>query len=739
MDEQVTRMTNVLTIVLDDTGFAQLGCFGSDIETPHLDALADDGLRYNRFHVTALCSPTRASLLTGRNHHRIGMGYLVDVPGQEPGYTAKIPPEAGTLAAVLKESGYSTMAVGKWHLAPRWENNPAGPYDRWPLGLGFERYYGFLGAETNQWTPALVRDNSCVEQPRSPEEGYHLSEDLADQAIAMIRDQQQNTPERPFFCYFATGAMHAPLQAPEEWVRRYEGRFDRGWDAWREEIIARQKRIGVVPTDAEPTERPPWVRPWDELDDAERRAAARGMEIFAAYLSYTDAQIGRVLDFLRDSGQLDDTLVLVLSDNGTSSEGGPDGSFNYHGLRSDPDANRDLTLDNVEEMAGHRAYLQYAWPWAWDGNTPFWLWKRFTALGGVRTPLIVHWPDGIAARGEVRDQFCHAVDLMPTVLDALGIAAPERLGGVEQMSLDGRSLVSSFGDPEAAAPRESQYFECAGSRSFYDQGWKIRTNHVGPTPPLERKLIPGSHDFDTDEWSLFHLDEDFAEATNLAGEHPDRLRRMVERWWTEAGRNNVLPLNDGYSGRAQAPRPAGHLQPARASYRPGDGAVSEFLHPVLADGFTMTAHLGAGADSASGVLFALGDWTQGMAWYLTGGRAVFSCVIANKEYRLAPAEDLTPGVEELTLAYRTEDGGGRFTLHEGDRLLGELEVALPLPVRWQIGGVGLQVGRDSGFPVSDDYAPPFALPSGVLTRLDVHSGQPEERWAEHAALAMATD
>lgn len=732
-------MTNVLTIVLDDTGFAQLGCFGSDIATPHLDALAGNGLRYNRFHVTALCSPTRASLLTGRNHHRVGMGYLVDVPGDTEGYTATIPPEAGTLPAVLRSAGYSTMAVGKWHLAPRWENNPAGPYNRWPLGLGFERYYGFLGAETNQFTPALVRDNSCVEPPRGPEEGYHLGEDLADQAIAMIRDQQQNTPDRPFFCYFATGAMHAPLQAPEEWVRRYEGKFDQGWDAWRADVVRRQQALGVVPADAEPTERPPWVRPWDELDAREQRAAARGMEVFAAYLSHTDAQIGRVLDYLRDIGRLDDTLVTVISDNGTSSEGGPDGSFNYHGSRSDPEANRDLTLDNVEEMAGPRAYLQYAWPWAWAGNTPFSLWKRFTALGGVRTPLIVHWPAGIAARGEVRDQFCHAIDLMPTVLDAVGVAVPDRLGGVDQMSLDGKSLLHTFDDDTASAPRDSQYFECAGSRAFYDQGWKIGTNHVGPTPVLERKLIPGSHDFQTDQWSLFHLDQDFAETRDLAAEHPERLRRMIESWWTEAGRNHVLPLNDGYSGRTQAERPASHRQPESASYRAGAGGVSEFMYPVLAEGFTMQAHVARGAGSSSGIIFALGDWTQGMAWYLLDGRQVFSCVIANVEYRLELPDPVSPDAVELGLAYREGGAGGTFTVHEGGVAQGELDLALPLPVRWQIGGVGLQVGHDSGFPVNDDYTPPFALPQGLLARLDVTSGAPDERWAEHAELAMVSD
>ncbi len=711
---------NVVVVVLDDTGYAQLGCFGSDIETPHLDSLADGGLRYNRFHVTALCSPTRASLLTGRNHHRVGMGYLIDFPGSDPGYTCRIPPAAGTLPQVLRGAGYSTFAVGKWHLAPRWEANPAGPYDRWPLGMGFERFYGFLSAETSQWTPSLVRDNSTVPVPRTPQEGYHLSEDLADQAIAMIRDQQQNTPNKPFFCYFATGAMHAPLQAPDDWVRHYEGRFDRGWDAWRDTILARQKQIGVVPSETDATPRPPWVRPWDELDPAERRAAARTMEIFAAYLSFTDAQIGRLLDFLRDIDELDNTIVMVVSDNGTSSEGGPDGSFNYYGM-SDPDKNRTLTLDKVDEMAGPRSYLHYAWPWAWAGNSPFWLWKRFTALGGVRTPLIVHWPGGIEARGEVRDQFCHAVDLMPTLLDAVGVAAPDRLNGVEQLGFDGASLLASFAEAQAPAPRDSQYFECVGSRSFYHQGWKIRTDHIGPTPRLERELIPGSHDYDLDRWSLFHLDEDYAEAHDLAHQYPEKVRRMVEMWWTEAGRNQVLPLSDSFTGRTQVERPPSHRQPAAMSYRPGPVAISEFMHPVLVDGFTMAAHLQVGPEVPEGVLCAIGDWTQGMAWYLQDGKVVLSCVIASAEFRAAGPAALAAGERRLDLDYTRSGQGGTFRLRCDGRIVAELEVALPLPSRWQVGGPGLHVGCDSGFPVDDGYLPPYALSPQVLRRLDVAS------------------
>ncbi|QIX26558.1 arylsulfatase [Nocardioides sp. JQ2195] len=713
---------NVVMIVLDDTGFAQLGCFGSDISTPNIDRLAGDGLRYNRFHVTALCSPTRASLLTGRNHHRVGMGYLTDIPTPDPGYTCAIPPAAGTLPAVLKQAGYSTFAAGKWHLAPRWEVNPAGPYDRWPLGLGFERYYGFLSAETSQRTPTLVRDNSYVPQPRTPDEGYHLMEDLTDEAIGFIRDQQQNTPERPFFLYYAASAMHAPIQAPEEWVRRYEGAFDQGWDEWRDAIVTRQKELGVVPEDADATPRPPWVRPWEELSEGERRVTARSMEIFAAYLSYTDAQIGRLIDHLRETDTLDNTIVMLISDNGTSAEGGPDGSFNYHGLHRDRAANRELTFANLDEMAGDHSYMQYAWPWAWAGNTPFWLWKRFTALGGVRTPLIVHWPDGVGTPGEVRDQFCHVSDLMPTVLEAAGVPVPERLNGVEQMSLDGASILDSFLAPEVAAPRETQYFECAGSRSLYHRGWKIRTDHVGPTPLLERELIPGSHEYDEDHWALFHLDTDYAETTDLSASHPELVREMVQMWWTEAGRNQVLPLNDGYTGRPQMERPAGHRQPARMSYRPGPGAVSEFMHPVLTEGFTMTAHLEVPDEPSNGIIAAIGDWTQGLAWYLRDGHMLVSANYAGVGHRTRSAVPLAPGRQEVRLTYRLREGGGTFALHQPGEDAVELDVDGPLPVRWQIGGPGLRIGFDAGFPVDDGYAPPYAMEPGVLQRVDVESG-----------------
>ena len=451
---------NVVVIVLDDLGFAQLGCFGGDVDTPVIDALAAGGLRYRSFHVTALCSPTRACVLTGRNHHAVGMGFLTDIPIGYPGYNGRIPRSAAALPRLLRDVGYSTFAVGKWHLTPRWEQSASGPFMRWPLGLGFERYYGFLNGDTNQWTPELVSDNGFVEAPATPEAGYHLTDDLADRAIRFVLDQQQATPGKPFFLYLAPGALHAPHQAPEPWIARFHGRYDEGWEAFRARAFARQQELGMIARAAALPARPEWIPPWSALGGDERRLYARMMEVFAGFLAHTDDAIGRVVGFLRDRGLLDDTLLLLISDNGASAEGGPLGSLNEHRFTHDlVDDPADL-IAHAAQLGGHRAYNHYAWGWAWAGNTPFRLWKRFAWLGGVRTPLIAHWPKGMAARGQVRNQFCHAIDLLPTILDAVGIAPPDEVDGVPQQQIDGASLRPTFDDADAPAPGARSTSRC---------------------------------------------------------------------------------------------------------------------------------------------------------------------------------------------------------------------------------------------------------------------------------------
>ncbi len=709
---------NVVVVVLDDLGFAQLGCFGSDIATPNIDVLATAGLRYNRFHVTALCSPTRACLLTGRNHHAVGMGFLTDIPIGFPGYNGRIPKSAGTLPRILRDAGYNTFAVGKWHLAPRWEQSASGPFERWPLGLGFERYYGFIAGDTNQWTPELIEDNHFVEPPRSPDDGYHLTEDLADRAIRYLRDQQQAAPGRPFFLYFATGAMHAPHQAPPDWIEPYRGRFDGGWEAWRERAFGRQLELGVVPANTVLTERPSWVRDWASVPAEEQRLFARQMEVFAGFLAHTDHQIGRLVQFLREIDALDDTLFVLLSDNGTSAEGGPIGSLNEHRFTHDMVDDLADSLARIDDLGGFRAYNHYAWGWAWAGNTPLRLWKRYTWLGGVRTPLVVHWPAGLGDANGVRNQFCHAVDIMPTVLDAARITAPDRIDGIDQQPIDGASLAPTFAGADAPSPRTTQYFEMLGSRAVYHDGWKATTDHVGNQLSVERAALEGSHDFDQDRWCLFDLDADFSEARDVAGEHPERVRSLTDLWWAEAGRNQVLPLDDSFLGRVIAMEPSPQPPRHRSVYRPGGGPISEDAAPSLGGGFRLYAEIEApDAPAAEGIVCALGDWNNGWALYLLDGRPVVVFNLFSTPYRFAASERVPSGPCRLGIEYARAGGvGGQVALLIDEERVLEDTLPRDLPFRWQIGGAGLLLGRDRGFPVCDDYRPPFPF-SGVLHRV----------------------
>ena len=573
---------NVLMIVLDDVGFAQLGCYGAPIATPNVDRLASDGLRYQRFHVTAICSATRAALLSGRNHHAVGVGMTMETPLGFPGYSGRIPLSAALLPRILRDAGYNTFAIGKWHLCPKGEYSASGPMDRWPLGMGFQRYYGFLGAETNQWAPELCRDNSFVDPPCRPEQGYHLTEDLTTEAIRMLRDQRQATPSKPWFCYFAPGAAHAPHQVPASWSDAYRGRFDSGWESLRRQTFDRQLRLGVVPEGTVLTDRPTWVPDWSDLSPQVRNLYARYMEVFAGFMTHTDAQIGRLLDYLERSGESSRTLVLLLSDNGASAEGTATGTLNESTAWLARPESVEEALARIDDIGGWRAFNHYPWGWAWAGNTPLQLWKRYSWLGGVRTPLIVRWPGLVPDPGSFRRQFCHAVDVFPTVLDALGIDPPTVVDGVEQQRIDGRSLVPTMAKPEATDPRPTQYFEMHGSRSIYHDGWKATTDHVSPLFQ-ERAWITGSANFEDDHWALFNLEEDFAEARDISTQHPDRLQDLQNLWWSEARRNQVLPMFDAVAALA-AMHPAEYPPPLEASYEPDSGPVYEGALPPLAGG-----------------------------------------------------------------------------------------------------------------------------------------------------------
>ena len=711
---------NVVVIVLDDTGFAQLGCYGSDIATPHIDALAGRGVQLTNFHTTAICSPTRACLLTGRNHHRVGMGMLPDLPMAFPGYTARIPDEAGTLAQVLRAEGYATFAVGKWHLTPRDERGPSGPYDRWPIAKGFEHHYGFLGGDANHWAPELVRDHTFVDPPRTPEEGYHLSEDLADEAIARLRELRRNQPQRPFLLWLALGASHAPHHVAPEWSDPYRGRFDDGWEAWRRRVLARQVERGIVAADAEVPPLPDHVPDWDALPEEERRLYARMMEVYAGFLTHADAQIGRVLDALEQLGERDDTIVVLVSDNGSSGEAGPHGSVSEYRFAQGRGEDLELNLRRIDDLGGVRLYNHYPWGWAEAGNTPARRFKRYTFEGGVRDPCIVSWPAGLPADGGLRQQYCHAIDVMPTVLDLLGVEPPEVLGGVAQMSLDGVSMRAVLDDAGAADPRRSQYYECWGSRAMYEDGWKVVTDHVNQLTATEHELIEGSDDFAADRWLLFDTRADPAECRDLAAEHPELRDRLVARWYEEAERNGVLPLSDNVLDRLNhlfLPWPSGS---ARVELLPGERVFEDNV-PGLSAGFTATAHLGrALAAGTAGVLAEQGDYNGGWAWYADGERL---CVVVTfvSEYETHLEVDLPVGATQLRLSGRPIDAVMELELEADGRTLGEVRLPHPWPGLWSPNSSAtLLAGIGRPLPVCDGYDPRRAF-DGQLERLVVES------------------
>ncbi len=698
---------NVVVIVLDDLGFGQLGCFGSDIDTPNIDRLAAGGLRYNRFHVTALCSPTRASLLTGRNHHAVGMGFLADIPLAFPGYTARIPKTAAPLPRILRDAGYSTFAVGKWHLVPRGERSPAGPFDRWPLGMGFDRFYGFLQGDTNQWTPNLVSDNHYVDPPARPDDGYHLTEDLAKTAIRLVHDQRYAAPGKPFLLYFALGAMHAPHHVPTEWVAPYQGRFDVGWDRWREEVFARQLDIGVVPPGTVLTERPPWVTAWADLSPNARRMHARAHEVYAGFLTHTDAQIGCLVAALDRIGALENTVILLLSDNGASAEGGQHGTFNEHRFSSRLPETVEGNVARLDEWGGFRSYNHYSWGWAWAGNTPFRLWKRYTWLGGVRTPLVVHWPAGIGARGAIRSQFCHVADLAPTVLDLCGVEVPDVVDGVSQQPLDGATLRSTFSDEDMPAPRQVQYFEMLGSRAIVKGRWKATTDHVSNGVVDEEQLMLGSRSFSSDHWALYNLDEDFSEAVDVSAEHPEVVRQLQELWLAEAGRNQVMPMADGLTDRFGAMIPSDYPSANRAVFHPGGSPIAEDAIPFLGLGFEMGVEADVPPGGAEGVLFAFGDWNGGYALYGRDGVLRFTFCPAGEPVTASADRVVPPGRHRISAAFRPGEGpGGEFVLACDGEVIGSAAISTSLPIVLQHGGGHLCLGFDRGFPVCDDYTPP---------------------------------
>lgn len=743
---------NVLFIVLDDTGFGHLGCFGSPIATPHIDALAADGLRYTNMHTTALCSPTRACILTGRNHHSNNMACITEGSEGFPGANGYMPFENGMLSEMLLGHGYNTYALGKWRPAPADQTSAAGPYDRWPLGRGFERYYGFLGGDTHQYYPDLVYDNHQVEPPASPEEGYHLTPDLVDHAIGFIADAKQVAPNKPFFMYFAPGAMHAPHHVPQEWSDRYQGAFDDGWSAYRETTLARQKELGIMPPAAELSRHDPDVQQWNDCDADARRLYARFMEVFAGFLSHTDDQIGRLIGFLKEIGEYDNTLIMLLSDNGASSEGGPHGMPNEFMFFNNVPSTVADGLRVIDEIGGPKLFNHYPWGWAWAGNTPFRRWKRETYRGGVSDPFIISWPRRISDRGSIRHQFAHAVDMAPTVLAALGFDPPAHIRGITQSPLEGVSLVSSFDDADAPALHQTQYFEMFGHRSLYHDGWRAVCPWPGTsfteagvgfgTEITTEKLL----DLDAHGWELYDLGEDPTENNDVAVDNRPRLIGMIGQWYVEAGKYNVLPIDSCGTARFNDKRPqiAGPRQ-VYTYYPHTQGIPPVAAVNTLNRAHTIAATVEIPEGGAEGVLIANGGNTAGFSLFIQDGRLRYVHNYVGLEwFEAESAAVISPGEHELRFTFEPT-GAPDFAVGKGTPGMGRLfvdgvevgHVEMPYTVPLQFDFGGISTGADLASPVSPRYAPPFAF-TGALKQVVVDvSGQQTAAPENQLKVAMA--
>jgi arylsulfatase len=747
---------SLLYIVLDDVGFSAMEPFGGLIETPNINRIAERGLVYTDFHTTALCSPTRSCLMTGRNHTTNGMAVITEAASGYPSSNGHVPFECGTIAEVLGERGWNTYMTGKWHLTAEDEMNLASAKTQWPVGRGFERFYGFLGAETNQWYPDLVYDNHPVEPPYTPEEGYHLTTDLTDRALSFIRDAKAIAPDKPFFLYFCPGACHAPHHAPKEWADRYNGKFDMGYEAYREQVFERQKQLGIVSEQAELSPINPYVdehgpdghawpeldtvRPWDSLSQDEKRLFARMAEVYAGFLSHADNEIGRLLDYLEESGQLDNTLIVLVSDNGASGEGGPNGSVNENKIFNGLPDKIEETLPFLDDLGSPRTYNHYPTGWAWAFNTPFKLWKRYSNYeGGTADPMIFSWPKEITQAG-MRRQYTHAVDIVPTIYECLGVEPPEVVKGYTQHALEGVSFAKTLADPDARTDKQTQFYSMGGTRGIWHQGWKA----AAVTPSAPDVWTP----FTKQRWELFDTENDPTECHDLAAEHPDKLQELIALWWTEAGRYGALPLESRTvveiltTDRPQLSKPR-----SRYIYYPGCAEVPESVTPNIRNrSYTVAVEVTIDSEEAGGVLFAQGSRFGGHALYIKDRklRYVYNWV-GEFEQVVASTAPVPTGHHVLSASFEKEGDSmpteGTLTLHVGEEKVGEGNIKTQ-PGKFSLAGEGLNVGKEGGEPVTDDYPgdPPWAFAGGTIKRaiIDV-SGEPFEDLANEARMAFARD
>jgi arylsulfatase A-like enzyme len=726
------RAPNVLIVLLDDVGFGASSVFGGPVNTPTAERLSGNGLRYNRFHTTALCSPTRSALLTGRNHHAVGMGGITEIATSAPGYNSIWPNTCAPLAETLKLNGYSTAQFGKCHEVPVWETSPMGPFRQWPTGMGFEYFYGFIGGEAHQYYPALYEGTIPVEPDKTPEEGYHLTEDMTDKAIKWVRQQKALMPDKPFFMYFAPGATHAPHHVPREWADRYNGKFDGGWDALREQIFARQKQLGVIPPEAELTERHDEIPAWDDMPEKLLPVLRRQMEVYAGFLEHTDHHVGRLVDALHDLSVLDNTLVFyIIGDNGASAEGTLNGTFNeminFNGaaVLETPQ----FMIDRLDDFGGPDSYNHYAVGWAHALDTPYqWTKQVASHWGGTRNGTVVHWPNGMRARGELRTQFAHVIDVAPTVLEAAGLPAPTIVNGVQQAPLHGVSMAYSFDDPAADERHETQYFEMFGNRGIYHKGWTAVTKHATPWLLVGQKKPA----FDDDVWELYDTSKDWTQARDLSAEHPDKLRELQRLWLIEATKYNVLPLDDRGIERALAElagRPT-LIKGNRQQMFSGMGRLSEnSVVNVKNKSHAVTAEIVVPNGPAQGVIVAQGGSIGGWSIYAKDGRPRYCYnLLGIQRFYVEGDREIPSGTHQVRAEFAYDGGGlgkgGTVTLFIDGEKTGEGRVDATAAMIFSADDT-CDVGREGGALVADDYPEPNTF-SGEVNWVEIALGEDAE-------------
>jgi len=742
---------NVLIVLYDDTGLASWAPFGGRINMPTLQRLADNGLRYAQWHTTALCSPSRSTILTGRNHHVNGCACITEASNGFPGANGRIPEECATIGQVLQENGYSTFWLGKNHNVPEEDIASGATRKEWPLQKGFDRFYGFLGGETNNWYPDLVEDNHFVDQPYSPEEGYHLSKDLADKAIAMVRDQKASNPSRPWFMWFCPGANHAPHHCPKEYADRYKGKFDDGYEAYREWVLPRMIARGILPKDTQLTPINPLpedvlpegdtVRPWDTLKAEEKKLFSRMAEVFAGFSEYTDAQVGRIVDYLEETKQLDNTIIFYCADNGASGEGSPNGSVNENKFFNGYPDELSENLKYLDQLGGPDTYNHYPTGWAVAFSTPFKMFKRYSNFaGGTCDPLVIHWPKGIKAKGEVRHQYHHSTDLVPTILDVCGVKMPKVFRGVEQFPLAGVSMRYSFDAPaDGPTHKKRQYYAMLGTRGMWENGWKAVAVHA----PLS-----GKGRFDKDPWELYHVDADRSESKDLAKEHPKKLEALIKTWFEEAEKNRVLPLDDRSAPELLAlERPSPEPPRDTYLYYPGTAPVPEGVAVnTRGRSFKILADVEIKNANCSGVIFAHGSRFGGHALFIKDKKLhyVYNFLGIKPEQKFV-SQELKPGKYTFGMEFVKEDFGKHHEVLGKTKLYVNEKVVAEGPMRTQIGkftlaGDGLCVGRDRSDAVSQEYKSPAEFKGGTILGVAVNIGKEQYTDLEQKAAAlMAVD